>query len=1529
MFMWRAKLPLRQATSHAYAAQVFETLVRFRTHDSPYSKASVSLRHQLLMSHNVAVHCLRGRTLVAFGGMAHAPASTDWQGNDLGIWRTSTPATAPPLLWSTPRLVLTGDPEQTGCVDVMREGPSCEYDGKLSVVHFQRSTLLFTRSNLAHGGGGRHLQLTRSADGVQEWSQFEQLQIAGVAHGSPEVNIYFLAVRVMRGRRARLLGVFPGSLGGRLGSGVFSSTSADGVHWSTPRKLLSSAAEDGRTRDYPVDGAVPPSMWPSASSTAAASSAAAASSTSESAAVGVEVAGVELRLALQIDVDLRHARTPSMDRDCDASVGRPMFCSYRLTIANTAASAPHPTVADPQELVTSVRAYLGAIYPAAHAHIRSASDAELISMHSSLDYFYSAALCSLLPRAHVCVPEATNQSVRSASHAQVASSPYLPPGAYYVATERPSRVLATNWTAFTEAFFWRHPMPVLAFAQPTTPQLVSSWAARLGPAPSWTSPLAAVRYALHPSGLRQAIGAAATITAAATATVGERATPTVWHAPSSRPHHAEPSMAFEPRTLPRVADLFVLRDGDVVEIEQWGGWAAADCPPICGLWANVWRGTGLAMRVASPLVSLSKATAVVDMLLELGARSPKALMSFATATNLLQPARVLQATHEAHTTPLEVCVAAALLMNHPCEAAASKGELASILELWLAAAKRAHPADLVATFLALASPTAASPPSSEGLRQATAMAERRYMLHWLYGVCGVGGPLRQTGYGWDGLVALLACLLGHHTVVLAASPNDNGLLHQELVDFELPHPHGWPTLASPTSPPNALQHCQRSFDVFQADAARGPLALQRRRRELLWFWRNASRFGPKFVLPRRVPAAAGSAHVPRNAPLPPADRCTLRFGAAVDEPAGMADSCQLAASDEQSRPTAAKACWAWCDGALSETHALVSLLHVHDAAPAVLARGRHAGGARARTLRAPAHHSVRKAKGIGATASLRGYCGTVAVGGDCDTDSKGAWHAGSAVRSLSNCQHACRRCSNCHFVSFSRSSRLCAWYEACSTPLLHSAQSTTFATTQVAKSSSQPPVDFHVPPSSQAAADASWESARVASATRRFGQRNSSELCYIRPRRRFGLPAHPDILGPSQQLLGHCVPVVQQWPAGSHEVGHRAVDACCALCADTLGCTAWTLLPSGECCLRRWQPEGAVHDASATAGTVLSPCTIDCALPYRPFGWGDVRIPTASAADIPWLGVGRSAPDASIRRDQRSRVVGAAVSEAGRSRIAVCVAGQVRTLVHPLVTQMFYERALARGRHDLFAVLSTGWHDNATGPHGADSTEWHASARNVPSHSIYEQHLPEPCELASALRRLRPLRTRFVLNSHDGREPCRSNLATIQMVATASCVDVVESYERDRGTRGHYKFMLRTRPDVYWKAELPLDRLAAKLGYHRLVLTTNDWHLLAHRALWPVLRSLANVPCDQRCNGRRGYYLGTLFDEMNEYCALARLADHIHYASTHSRAARRTQAYFSATWLHTACSTSRRRIPLIAGSTTTWRTRTMVGGCSG
>jgi hypothetical protein len=37
------------------------------------------------------------------------------------------------------------------------------------------------------------------------------------------------------------------------------------------------------------------------------------------------------------------------------------------------------------------------------------------------------------------------------------------------------------------------------------------------------------------------------------------------------------------------------------------------CPDKCGLWANIWRGTGVYMRVRQPFVSYSKMTAIVEM----------------------------------------------------------------------------------------------------------------------------------------------------------------------------------------------------------------------------------------------------------------------------------------------------------------------------------------------------------------------------------------------------------------------------------------------------------------------------------------------------------------------------------------------------------------------------------------------------------------------------------------------------------------------------------------------------------------------------------------------------------------------------------------------------------------------------------------------------------------------------------------------------------------------------------------------------
>ena len=58
-----------------------------------------------------------------------------------------------------------------------------------------RALLLYARSNLHPSGGGRHVQLTRSRDGIGGWSRWVQLQIEGLAHGRQELNIYFWSIQ--------------------------------------------------------------------------------------------------------------------------------------------------------------------------------------------------------------------------------------------------------------------------------------------------------------------------------------------------------------------------------------------------------------------------------------------------------------------------------------------------------------------------------------------------------------------------------------------------------------------------------------------------------------------------------------------------------------------------------------------------------------------------------------------------------------------------------------------------------------------------------------------------------------------------------------------------------------------------------------------------------------------------------------------------------------------------------------------------------------------------------------------------------------------------------------------------------------------------------------------------------------------------------------------------------------------------------------------------------------------------------------
>ena len=102
---------------------------------------------------------------------------------------------------------------------------------------------------------------------------------------------------------------------------------------------------------------------------------------------------------------------------------------------------------------------------------------------------------------------------------------------------------------------------------------------------------------------------------------------------------------------------------------------------------------------------------------------------------------------------------------------------------WTYAAARMRPEQLIETFLALGDDerwAARGPAAEPRLSEA-----ERFGVHWLWGACGLGT------FGMDRLLTALACLLDYGAVVLAASSNDNGLLHQEMVDFELPEGLGW------------------------------------------------------------------------------------------------------------------------------------------------------------------------------------------------------------------------------------------------------------------------------------------------------------------------------------------------------------------------------------------------------------------------------------------------------------------------------------------------------------------------------------------------------------------------------------------------------------------------------------------------------------------------------------------------------------------------------------------------------------------
>ena len=498
-----------------------------------------------------------------------------------------------------------------------------------------------------------------------------------------------------------------------------------------------------------------------------------------------------------------------------------------------------------------------------------------------------------------------------------------------------------------------------------------------------------------------------------------------------------------------------------------------------------------------------------------------------------------------------------------------------------------------------------------------------------------------------------------------------------------------------------------------------------------------------------------------------------------------------------------------------------------------------------------------------------GYC---AVTGDpayeevpqsasCTHGTSGSWpladnETASWDTALHACALRCQACPRCRIVSYSMKWGDCSWFHSCPLDnLLHEVKG--FRTAVVMDE--QP-------------ADASARAAPAGIDQCRFTlQRNIS----------WGTPDNPDALGRAAQQLGLCT--------------HSASAVhCCALCARTLACAAWQWSGGQEsCCLRQWRPLRAEVVSDGTVSGILpTPCRYNCSLPRfgacRGVGGSDrfCREGVAARADaseVPWLASPHLAHEAPESLRATPRATSAALTDGEHSRllpprregrswhglsggarklpqaaeavsspspstgtsVAVCVAGMLRTLTHPLVWGSLREHVLDRGQIDLFAVLGMagsersplGWNDMQR--EGADAVR-------------------------SMLLALAPRRTRFV--NWEAPRQCGgpSSVSHLQFAKWSLCTDLIPQ-------EAEYKFLLRTRPDVVWRAPLHLRSLAARMELlaDDVVLTKNDYHMLWPRAQWHVLSRFRSVLCDMRCDN------GLTFASLNEYCLMkAHLARH-------------------------------------------------------
>ncbi|KAJ1631301.1 hypothetical protein T492DRAFT_870211 [Pavlovales sp. CCMP2436] len=451
-----------------------------------------------------------------------------------------------------------------------------------------------------------------------------------------------------------------------------------------------------------------------------------------------------------------------------------------------AAGAPF----DDADTVASLRRYLSAVYPAIAQPLLRASAASLRELYESLDYFYDVdALRGLEMAPRVTFTNLSSfNSLGARDELGPPQLPFLPAGVYYDAdsTEAAGKILP-SWTARGSFVAWSNPVRVLEQPLLSPARLHSVVGSRLGPAPSWTSPMAVVRYVWWPAGF--APSAIEALAAAAAEPDGRPRRPLGTGARALRTPLADggaPEAGGPGGLGGRLARLRALKDGDYLEVEGFGGplWTS-DERSSPGVWANVWRGTGVFIRVSSPFVSTSKGIALAEMLIELGGREAAggtgAVRALGDALGLGATAARLRARFTGASSA-EALATAMFAVRMPADgpcSSATRGARAVLQNAWdgpewLRKARRGqlHPNETV-----------------HRLRFAGDGEEPgAYGLYW------------QGGAPWasyDGLLAALACLLGA----------------QELVDYEAHENSSWPKIVArgPGAPINVFASCVPTY----------------------------------------------------------------------------------------------------------------------------------------------------------------------------------------------------------------------------------------------------------------------------------------------------------------------------------------------------------------------------------------------------------------------------------------------------------------------------------------------------------------------------------------------------------------------------------------------------------------------------------------------------------------------------------------------------------------------------------------------